>query len=550
MLGTQLWKALYTSHYLDQRQDNAWFKRDESLPTRTWKDLFRIAHNWRVGRARTTRLPLRSSVLPPISLSTEINDLDDEQLDKSSGNVTISAELSPSISRSAKARYAEHVKVVWHGQFYFVRSEDGHESGLPSVDVFHIEPTSQTSKKVASIISPGLKGKGTPGSLLITEIQLDAAAIAKDSNIRLVVFYSNGQFSLFRVRHVGPASTGETISISEEYFSTQKSTRPTIIARLHSPILVSSSSDCSVRFRFIEERHNPNNGQAETHITVSQPTMRTGLCFAPMSMRLVRRGETLSGFAKLKAEQAPQHFRLSLAYSTPYYPSAFTVGIQIFNITVPARCKSTAPYRRPLEIFARSAIAAPPSHYEPLNPNQAFVNTIEHDGPYIVASKNDNTISVYRVIDRLADSWPTPQSQHNDSPPLSPAKMNIIPLKLQHVRTLFGHTSAVDAVSVLHGRCVSTGKDGIKVWELPHRQASTRPSLHSEDSGSEEENPRWKDNIAISERDSHAPKDDLAVSNSDHLGKCQWIGLDTSRIVTVSQDNDAAERFIKVYHFE
>lgn len=544
----QLWKALYTREYLDQEQDDAWFKRDDSLPTKTWKDLFRIAHNWKVGKARTTRLPLRSAVLPKISLSTEINDLLDEQLGVASSAGAIIA--APSTAFQARTRQQEHAKVVWHGQHYFIASEDVQEGGLPSIDVFRIEPTSQTSHKVASIASKALKGKGHPGSLSVTELQLDAAAATGNMDgIRLVVFYSNGQYSLFRIKNTGPTSVTTDITFTEEYFSSQTSSRPTIMARLHSPILVTSSSDLSVRFRIVEERHDSDTGASVVHVVTSPSTMYTTLCFAPMSMRLIRREDPSSGFAKLKAEQSPQRFQLSLAYSTPYYPAAFTVGIQVFNITVPVNSKRTPARRRSLEIFARSAIAVPPSSELSTGTSQAIVNTIEHDGPYIVASKSDNTISVYRVVDCLSDSWLS-SVQTANSVPLSPVKLNAIPLQLRHIRTLFGHTAAVDAVGLMKGRCVSTGRDGIKVWELPQTKPSMRPLYSSENSDSEEEDYRWKVNIAISEREDQASKEVSTVASLNSPGKCQWIGLDPSRIVTVCQDHNAAGKLMKVYHFE
>lgn len=530
--------------YLDRgRRDDAWFRRDDSLPTKTWKELFRIAHNWRVGRARTTRLPLRSSVLPEISLS-KLEDLDGEE---SPSTAEPAGPSSRPATASRQTQQQQHAKVVWHGQHYFVASNDIQEGGLPSIDVFQMTATSDNPTRVASIVSNGLKGKDSPGSLSISEMQLDAAAIDGNNGIRLAVFYSNGQFSLFRIRNTGSHAQGQ-INISEEYFSSLKSSRSTVMARLHSPILVTSSSDCSVRFRFIEETRNKDTGMSEISISLSPPTMRTTLCFAPMTMRLTRKEEPSAGFARLKAQQGPQRFQLSLAYSTPYYPAAFTVGLQVFNITVPPKNKGNTPCRRPLEVFVRSAIAVPPSSDVPGEHNQAIINTIEHDGPYIVASRSDNTISVYEVLDALSDSWLSTLST-TESPPPSPAKMNAIPLKLRHVRMLFGHTAAVDAVGLLDGKCVSTGRDGIKVWELPHWNSS-RHSIQSQEEGDVDEDARWRSNIPISERDLPEPQAASTVTHPSSRNKCQWIGLDTSRIVTVCSDESAEDRLIKVYHFE
>lgn len=545
----QLWKALYARQYLSESRQDAWSRREDGLPTRTWKGLFRIAHNWRVGRARTTRLSLRSSVLPDISLPADLEDLDaDQSASTAHATPSLAQRYKLQQEKQKKTKGAEHVKVVWHGQHYFVASEDLLEGGLPSVEIFEISPSSVRPAKVASIVSSGLKGKGAPGSLSITEMQLDAAESDGRKGIRLAVFYSNGQFSIFRIFGTGPDSQADLL-FSEEHFSSQTSSRPIVMARLHTPILATTSSDCSIRFRHLEEVRDPSSDFPSLRVSVSPPTMRTSLCFAPMTMRLTRKDPHLTGFARLKAQHNPQHFQLSLAYSTPYYPSAFTVGLQVFHVTVPRRSKTSPSRTLPLDIFTRSAIAVPPSSLASNESNQAMVNTLEHDGPYIVASRSNNTISVYKVIDALSDTWfSSLDGASGTSPALSPAKMHSIPLKLRHVRTLFGHTAAVDAVSVLNGRCVSTGRDGIKVWELPLKTPA-RPTFVASIEA-EEDDEDWRNNIPIMERDAPVLTSLSSALTPDAQGKCRWIGLDTSRIVTVSQDDEAQERHIKVYHFD
>lgn len=487
-------------------------------------------------------------MLPKISLATELDGPEDFDVEESA---TAGPSSSTSHQVSVPSQTRKHndydTKVVWHGQHYFVASKNISQAGLPSVEVFEITASSGSPQKVATVTSSGLKGKGAPGSLSITEMQLDAGG-QDQQGVRLAVFYSNGQFSIFRVQGTGDAHAG-ALNISEEYFQSSTSSRPTIMARLHSPVLVTCTSDCSVRFRLLEELRDTLTGLTQLSISTAPPTMRTSFCFAPMTMRLTPKNMPTAGFARLKAQQAPQRFQLSLAYCTPYYPAAFTVALQVYNITVPPKSKVANAYHRRLEVFARSAIAVPPTSTIPGEQNEAMINTIEHDGPYIVASRSDNTISVYKAIDGLSDTWLSHKDTANTMA-MSPARMHAIPLRLRHVRTLFGHTSAVDAVSLLDGRCVSTGRDGIKVWQLPlsnSAKASPVPSSQSED----EDDSRWRNNnISISDRE--VPQVE-AVSNADasrSQHKCRWIGLDTSRIVTVSQGEEAEERLIKVYHFE
>ena len=127
--------------------------------------------------------------------------------------------------------------------------------------------------------------------------------------------------------------------------------------------------------------------------------------------------------------------------------------------------------------------------------------------------------------------------------PASPGKLSSAPaLRLRHVRTLFGHTSGVDSVSVLDGRCVSTGRDGVKVWELPQRDnraLGETPAILEEETISE----LWP-------RVTQVREDVDNTSGTERPRKCSWLGLDASRIVTVSAGSTVASPTIKVYNFE
>jgi hypothetical protein len=428
--------------------------------------------------------------------------------------------------------------VAWHGHYYFLaeRNKAG-PSDIPGVIVQSTEKG--TPSFVTRIESEGLATLGYSEGLGIAEMRLDDAAYNEKDGTRLAVFYTSGQYSIFRLQSLHTS----TFSYFEEYFHGTPSARPTVLARFHSPLLVTCAGDCSVRFRLLEEVKTEEG--SDLIVTPSQPTMRSYMCFAPMVMRLD--ATSIVSQAQGKAQPVVRDFRVTLAYSTPYYPAAFTVGAQVFDIHIPSK-------RSRLNITARSAIAVPPI-MPPLTPgspssampasdmqrSQGVVTAIEQDGAYIVTSKSDNTISVYElqeITPRLA-----PSVDETQQLTASPSRLSAAPaLRLRHIRTLFGHTSGVDSVNVLDGRCVSTGRDGVKVWELP-RQTSDARSDTPATSELEATSDLWPKVTQVRE-------DETEVSGSSQPKKCSWLGLDASRIVTVSAGSASESQCIKVYNFE
>lgn len=558
----QLWRILYLRHFIDgrRRRRRSSSSRQASISTltgrtwqeegtKTWKELFRVAHNWSTGNARTTQLSLRSSVLPAAPSSLAVDD--SEQAGDASENV--GAEVQPLQCGSAEDHRAPGrlaptpPRVLWRGRFYLVARPA--TSPVPAVDIFTASPGVQvvsTLAPVASIISPAMQAVSPSRPLSITEMRFDDAPVTdNDSGVRLVVFYSSGQFNIFRIQGLDSIDTTAPPTFAEEYFSSLTG-RTVTMARFHSPLLVTASSDCSVRFRLLEEG-KAQGQQPALHLTASQPTVRSYMCFAPMVIKLEPVGSP--------ARKTVRDFRLTMASATPYYPSAFTVGVQVVDIHVPdaSDSKKGRPRSPRLRVLARSAIAVPPSvaplpprssqssgegHFLPPSTSpdhqQAIVTFVEQDGPFIVASKSDNTISVYRIVD---SSGPVAGAEASE-PPLesaSPAKLRDLPLRLRHVRTLFGHTAGVDAVNVSNGRCVSTGRDGVKVWDLAP-DAGCEPVSDEDDEevaiGSSEG--AWQSNVAVRQTSSSSAGMSEAEQEQD---RCSWVGLDSSRIVAVGRDS-------------
>ena len=558
----QLWRILYLRHFIDgrRRRRRSSSSRQASLSaltgrkvqeegTRTWKELFRVAHNWSTGNARTTQLSLRSSVLPAAPQSLAVDD--SEQAGDASEDVGAEVHSMQGGSPEAHPATGRHAptppRVLWRGRFYLVARLA--TTSVPAVDIFTALPGAQvvsTLAPVASIISPAMQAVSPSRPLSITEMRFDDAPVTdNDSGVRLVVFYSSGQFSIFRVHSLDSTDTTAPPTFAEEYFSGLTG-RTVTMARFHTPLLVTASSDCSVRFRLLEEG-KAEGEQSTLHLTASQPTVRSYMCFAPMVI-------------KLEPVPAPIHkivrdFRLTMASATRYYPSAFTVGVQVVDVHIPdvSDSKTGRPRSPRLRVLARSAIAIPPSvaplpprssqssgegHFLPpsISPDhqQAIVTSIEQDGPFIVASKSDNTISVYRIV----DSSGSVQGAESSGPPLesaSPAKLRDLPLKLRHVRTLFGHTAGVDAVNVSNGRCVSTGRDGVKVWDLaPDAECEPASDEDDEEVANSSSEGAWQSNVAVRQTSSSSAGMTGAGQEQD---RCSWVGLDSSRIVAVGRDS-------------
>jgi WD40 repeat protein len=117
------------------------------------------------------------------------------------------------------------------------------------------------------------------------------------------------------------------------------------------------------------------------------------------------------------------------------------------------------------------------------------IQKISYAHPYVVTSHNNNTMQQYRIR--------SDQGQR---------------VEIEHVRTLWGHTSSVGAMALdAHiGRLVSGDRAGIKVWNLEGL-------------------------------------DDFVVGIENGLSeRMEWIGFDSEKIVTVAGNH---ENNVKVWSF-
>lgn len=549
--------------------------------TRPWRELYKVSTNWRTGSARTSTLGrgIRKAVLPeaPRDLSLRLadpaapssssppprqgaratapgggeSDEDADTLLQFYHNLTLSASRTPAVGvvAGADAAAAEVPAVTVH-------------QTLPSGDSTVVGTVASTRLEAYFAARPDFRPP-----LAVTELRLDEAhtlpgADAEQAGPLLFVAYSTGQFACFRLGLPSPGpgpgpggAASRPFTAREVYASLALGTPPAypfaaqvpnpttpfdpvVLARLHSPLLVTLSRDMTMRFWRIggggagttrdddEEEETLQLEEAETPLQARESWAPVVLSLTKESSRRARGGKSDD------EEHSGPHFTVSLAYSAPVFPSNWTVGLQEFAVTLPELSPFPAFARTPpkMRITARNATALPAHAALPSTPRRTAplsgiagassppraprnpVTSIEHSHPFIVTSRADNTLDVYEVLDAplspLPLPAPPPPSRYQPhprglrsaapapAPAPGPGTASPPPLRIAHRRTLFGHTARVASVALRPAaaaavaaaqagvRCVSAGDDGaVKVWDLTPSRAGSRRGRGREGEG-------------------------------------------------------------------
>lgn len=341
----------------------------------------------------------------------------------------------------------------FHQHYFFTASRT--PSAIPTISVRQTVP-SGPSVLIATLVS---SSSPTSSPSAVTELRLDDRT-SSSNVLRLAAFYSTGAFTLFDLVLPTSSTAFSFTRLSPPLVSTHSPTPdPILLARLYSPLLVTVSAAFVLRFWRIGEG-----------IEEAGPRLQSRESWWPVVLTLqsvVEAAETEDEWGtKVEAtEGREERYKVTLAYSTPIFPSSWSVGVQEFLVSIPPSFPSTSKRSRPprITLTSRHAIAlprtSPPRDSFPTRATD-LVTSISHADPWIVTSRSDNTLDVYEVV-----SAPPP-------PPPSPTQIHlaVIPaasLQVLHRRTLFGHTGAVESVAIEAGKCVSGGADGrVKVWEL------------------------------------------------------------------------------------
>ncbi|KAK4052509.1 hypothetical protein OIV83_002311 [Microbotryomycetes sp. JL201] len=472
-----LWKRLYMSTFATGRSQRflvpSSSHRATMTPTRPWRELYKISVNWRRGNARTSTITraMRESVLAPApgDLAVEGEQTPARRQTAS----TVRPNRTSARHQRAQARPTDTI-VQFHGQVFFTASRS-QVGGVPTVAVHKSMPSGADSAQIGTISSPSiaayLTAEGAQAyQMSITEMRLDEAGQSSDTRHPLVlaVFYSTGQYSIFAA-NLEPET--RAFSWKEEYCSLAISPLsrltlsfdPIVLARVHSPLIVTCSSAFTIRFLRI--RHVLGDAkQSATVVEEVAPTLHSSETWEPVSLTVKETTKRVGARSRQSLVSVPadveeRSFKVTLAYSTPVWPDGWTVGVQEFSLTLPedSRRRCTFDSLHAIAPLATRPSVGSGSLRRPLD----LVTAIEHSDPFVVTSRADNTIQVYETVHHQRASTRRQGQVANSAGTRA--------LSLVHRRTLFGHTSGVTSVAVQAetGTCVSTAKDGqVKVWQL------------------------------------------------------------------------------------
>ncbi|ORY67947.1 hypothetical protein BCR35DRAFT_354767 [Leucosporidium creatinivorum] len=562
----QLWRSLYLSTFA-----SASSSRSLSSPSRTrpWRELFKISSNWRRGNARagTIGRTMRKSILADAPEDLSIAGEATPPLVQAVSQPN--AEAEPDLSRPTDTI------LQFHQQFFFTASRTPSPAVTPPAVTVHQTLPSGESPLVGSITSPALLAYFTARPsfrphLAVTELRLDEHDAHGATSLRLAVFYSTGQFALFRL-HL--PTTTSPFSFDEIHTHLALSTvgplsstfDPTALARFHSPLLATCSRSLVLRFWRIEER------EGITSVEEIEPSLRSRESWAPVVLTLKKveggaaedeRDEWGMRKGEGRQKKMEEVFKVTLAYSTPIFPEGWSVGVQEFVVRIPplpAPSTSIAStldfnFRRPrASITTRHAIAPSTTQYipHPSRRQQQLVTAIEHSDPFIVTSRSDNTLDVFEVISETSSSPHAPSHAFNTLHLRNDELADRI--RIVHRRTLFGHTARVASVAIEEGgRCVSGGDDGtVKVWQLGER-SSRAVDVVEEEAQEAEPEPRsvWKELKAKRAKGKGSGREKVAVEQVKQPSRIRRVLFDEDKIVTIVEETAGAGESVRLLRFD
>ncbi|SPO32762.1 uncharacterized protein UTRI_05733_B [Ustilago trichophora] len=493
-----------------------------------WEQLFRVSTNWQGGNFAVSELlsePRRrnSNAQEPPKASTS-----QHTIVRVSNNFIFTS--SPSHGQDAAS--APTISVYPAEYAPNNAGNAGSNAGFVPKDLQHRIP-------VARFSSPGLRRllsqrltDTEPPQAHITEIAVDAAVsdassanasshrkrkVAVDEqaalpNARILVAYSNGHFSIFLLQ-----TMPGRVEANEEVFHSR--TPPSsgdhiVMAALHFPTFVLCSSSFDVA---IYQISTSSSGSMQLNLVQRMSSYR---CSWPAALRLkklpyhdvskrTRRSSSSSSPERSLKHQHRQEaaFRVTLAYSTPSYPSSWSISVQELVVRLNLDSMTTSPVQvtsrhatakhpfrpTPIDLRGRSMLGADYRSSAPPNttdssarnrlpnltgesPPRSRTTSLTYDDPFVVVGASDNLLEVYELLGattyvrRDLDASPASLPRPATATPVSQRDA----LRLIHRRRLHGHTASVHSVALEDGRCVSGSADGsVMVWSLGDRSNET-----------------------------------------------------------------------------
>ena len=322
--------------------------------------------------------------------------------------------------------------------------------------------------------------------------------------VRLVVFYQSGGFVVLSVTSDATSTTAgrqprvtwtrlvvyEPTDVSRRArrsVYTRQRGDPTVLCKLHSPVLV----NCTERFYISVWRLPDFTIDAATHRPpVLLQTLHSPVSFHPatLSLKHLPRGDSAAvniedAWKESESRFVSRAYRASLAYSVPLYPERWTLAVQDIDITLPLNDLSGDVECGECFHVARSIMPGAKSlrNRWPLLPRSEIIGVkgdraigIGLGDACCVLAGSDNQIQVYQLPDRSASLDPDTVAARGRWQP--PHMSSATRREIRHVQTLLAHSSAITAIALDQGRCVSAGNDGrILVWQVD-RAAEVLPA--------------------------------------------------------------------------
>lgn len=300
---------------------------------------------------------------------------------------------------------------------------------------------------------------------------------------RMAVFYQSGGFVVLTVR-LSSALSNRGVTWVRDAISPGQSRPPSIRRRMYAqdrgdPIVYASMYSrllvvCSKAFHL--SVFDLQSGQLPRRIT----TMRSDVSFHPATLTLLPsfpEGKDSDG--QFVADHGTsQAFQAALTYSTPVYPSSWTIAVQEFTISLPPVSSLSTPSvsRGPTYHVSPRSTAGEPIWPRKIRPavgvKGCAAKSVGTDGRWCVLAGEGNKVEVF--------------SLPSSSPNSSDCDDGII----KHSQTLVTHSSVIASVALASGRCVSGCKDGkVLVWELDDEEEQME---NSDDDGGGERNKMGK----------------------------------------------------------
>lgn len=564
-----LWKSLYLSTFITSRSAGGIGSESVVNRSRPWRDLYKISVNWRRGNVRASTTSIRAAVLEPVPSDFILQG-------------TESRSIIEDVVTEGRKKEMDTL-LQFYKNWLFTASRTLSDSTNGPVISVHQTLSSGQSVLVGTISSTSIFSTTT-----ITELRLDESpSTLSSTSLRLAAFYSSGRFSVFNIQL---PTTSASFKTTELYLSPlevipRNPIDPIVLAKLYGPLLVTCSSSFSVRFWRIKESKSVEGQVGGIRVEGSSQTLQSRETWWPVVLSLspivapAVLDEQLdewssSDFTSSNSSKLlPTQFKVTLAYSTPVFPSSFSVGVQEFNITIPASTSSSS-Y---LNITTQNALA-PSNQQAYFSPSSSSsrrrvpspITSIEFSHPFIVTSRSDNIIEVFKLY------YSTPTTSNNTG--RNGKKLEEPRLKLKHHKTLFGHSSAVESIALEStasvssvtshnttssnliggGRCVSGGIDGVvKVWDLSlgSNDSDEDDQMGSfNDSATSDSKGKGKEMININEEEEEDDPASSIPSSSPSPPTNDWQSLlaeySTSKINTSSNSSHRKRRIRKVWFDE